>query len=296
MNNRLPTTSDVDHALDLLVHNRHRHVSNYQYHSPAWRDSRYAPPQPLELAQITCLQLYIQHEDDCDLAGTVINSATLVRNLALEFDCRISFSLRARSEDIVSRLLTPIDDKLPRVGLETLRISSFAVDSFAEGLSEKVSLRGLKHLQLVECNSVVRFIQMLSQLGVDLVSYHVDYGRTDLYMKGPNEEILKLMTTPKRLIMSSSSAVLSPSRTLCDWPVLTARAASLLSSSIDVRNDVDPFLLPEDLLDFYNFCGAAANLEQLSVSCPPVEKGDWDHAGGFDDFLVSEHSSSEISG
>jgi len=86
---RLPITNDVDYALDLLVHNRHHNVSNYQYHSPAWRDPRYAPPQPLELAHITSLQLYMQHVDDCDLAGTLINSAPLVKNLALEFDCRI---------------------------------------------------------------------------------------------------------------------------------------------------------------------------------------------------------------
>lgn len=89
MNGRLPITNDVDYALDLLVHSRHRSVFNYQYHSPAWRDPRYAPPQPLELARITSLQLYMQHVDDCDLAGTLINSAPLVKNLALEFDCRI---------------------------------------------------------------------------------------------------------------------------------------------------------------------------------------------------------------
>lgn len=102
--------------------------------------------------------------------------------------------------------MAPIDDILPRAGLKTLRISSFTIAVLAEGLSKAIPLLGLKHLQLVEYDAVVGFIQTLSQLEVVLVSYYADFGRTHSNIKRPNEELLKLMTTPKRLIMSSQSA------------------------------------------------------------------------------------------
>lgn len=203
------------------------------------------------------------------------------------------------NNDIISRLLAPIDDKLPRTGLNSLRISSFIVSGLAEGLSKKVPLRGLKHLQLVLCDAVVGYIQILSQLEVDLVSYHADFGRTDTNIKEPNEEILRLMTSPKRLSMSLSHAARwSQTKILCDWPAVTARAASLQSFSIDDDDDfatdpVPPTFLPRDMSGFSKFCCAATNVQQLSISCPPIEKDRWDDVGGFDEFLVSRHVSSK---
>lgn len=107
------------------------------------------------------------------------------------------------------------------------------------------------------------------------------------------------MTAPKRLIMSSQSAAPLSGQQLCDWPILTSRAAGLLSLSID-DDDLDtdpgpPFYFPRDMNEFRDFCCAATKLQQLALSSPPIEKGSWDYLGGFDDFLVSTYISSKLS-
>lgn len=77
---------------------------------------------------------------------------------------------------------------------------------------------------------------------------------------------------------------------LFDWPVLTARAASLQTVSIaDDYIDNSVTLTHRDMEGFSAVCEAASSLEQLDVTCPCIAKERWDAPRGFVSFLVCAH-------
>ena len=88
---RLPIVSNAVHRLDQLVHTRHRGLANHQYHRPPVRDLQHTAPQSTELTHVRCLQLYLQHVDDCLLSGTLINDA---RAVYTRFRCARSTGVR----------------------------------------------------------------------------------------------------------------------------------------------------------------------------------------------------------
>jgi hypothetical protein len=165
------------------------------------------------------------------------------------------------------------------------------LSKLAKVFPTKLSLRDLKHLQLMGCGSVVPFIPMLSQLKVDLLSYYVKFVQEFSLVYRANEEILKLMTLPRRFDMPSSTGIM-----LSEWAVVTFRASSLLSFSIndddltvDLR-DRPPFFFPRGMLSFFDFCWAATNLQQLAVFSLSIESEICGGGEGFNRFLVSDHA------
>jgi hypothetical protein len=171
--------------------------------------------------------------------------------------------------EITRRLFASVKRDIPGVGLESLRITSFPLSCLEEVLPTMFLLQNLEHLQLIGCIGADDFNHMLSQLGVSLTTYVI----MDCYgnltgIRGPIEELLSLMTAPRRLIMSSSLGDM-----LCGWSVLTARAAKLTCLKIDddyIENE-DP-VVHRGMKGFLAFCEAASSLEQLAITCPAVEK------------------------
>lgn len=242
-----------------------------------------------EPAIITCLQLYLQDADDCERAGVLINLAPNVKSLAIEFDRRIRMEngINRSPWEFTRRLFASVQVDTPRVGLESLRITSFPLTDLKDLLPTIFAMQDLKHLQLVNCQWVGSFIQMLSQFSVSLASYVLisDYDHSGI--RGPNETLLSSMTAPRRLRMSSRDGDM-----LCGWPVLTAPAASLQSLYIadDRIDDTGPPVVHRGLTGFKAFCEAASGLEQLAITCPTIEEKLWDVADGFVSFLVSSHT------
>jgi hypothetical protein len=260
-------------------------------------------PQGNELAHITTLQLYLQQLDDCERAGVLIDRAPGIKTLAIEFEDRLgSFKRSGRpsahgpfrweseiARDITIKLFQSVNSATPRAGLESLRIKSLPLNELLLILPEKLPLRNLKHLHLNRCRQVGPFIRMLTQLGVDLVSYHVGFQSEAQEIRELNEALLHQMTSPKRMHISSMGEM------VCDWATVTARASSLLSLSIDdedydaffqTREDI-PFVLHRSTSGFSGFCSAASSLEQLAVSSPLIESERWGDVHGLTKFLVS---------
>jgi hypothetical protein len=250
-----------------------------------------------ELAQVTTLQLYLQSLDDCERAGILIDRAPGIKILAIEFDHYLRSFRRSERfriglhRDIVRNLFQPVNNTMPRAILESLRINSFWLDELVVALPSKLPLRNLKHLHLKRCFKVVPFIRMLIELGVDLVSYCVNFelGSHGVTCRGPNEALLQQMTSPKRIDMSSIGEM------VCDWATVTSRASSLRSFSIDDDGydksrdspSIAPLILHRSLTGFSGFCSAASSLEQLAVLSPPIDSERWDDKEGLTKFLVS---------
>jgi hypothetical protein len=213
----LPTTVDVPYGLDLIIRSRQQNLVNRQYHSPAWRNQPHLMPQGNELAHVTTLQLYLQQLDDCERAGILIDRAPGIKTLAIELEnilnsfkrsggpgvYRSSRSVREVARDIALKLFQSVNSTTPRAGLESLRIRSFRLDELLLVLPEKLPLQDLKHLNLNRCFRVAPFIRMLTRLGVDLVSYHVNFLSEGEGFREPNEALLHQMTSPKRMHMTS---------------------------------------------------------------------------------------------
>jgi hypothetical protein len=262
-----PVFGDVDYCLDLLIRIRQRKVHNRQYHSPARRDPPYVGPHICEPAYITCLQLYLQTPSDCDRAGALINLAPSVKSLAIEFGSRVqdeqmygnSHTTRRYPWEIVRRLFVSVKGNTPRVGLQSLRITSFPLTSLERVLPTKFPMQTLKHVQFIKCPWVGEFIQMLSRLGVNLVSYFMSSEHDHAGIRGPNEKLLSLMAAPKHLKKSSLCGDM-----LCGWSVLTSRAASLQSLDIadDYTENDDP-VIHRGMEGFLPFYEAASSLESL---------------------------------
>jgi hypothetical protein len=260
-------------------------------------------PQGNELAHVTTLQLYLQQLDDCERAGVLIERAPGIKTLAIEFEHRLgSFKKSGRpsaygpfrwereiARDIALKLFQSVNSATPRAGLESLRIKSLPLNELLLILPGKLPLRNLKHLHLNRCRQVGPFIRMMTQLGVDLVSYHVDFQSEAQGIRELNEALLHQMTSPKRMHISSMGDM------LCDWAVVTAHASNLLSFSIDDGNFDDfldnptgaPFVPHRSMSGFFGFCSAASSLEQLVISSPSIESERWDDPAGFTSFLVS---------
>lgn len=83
---RLPAFSLLDEDLNNLLRLRQRHLTNYQYHSPAHNKNRgtLLLPNNDELSYVTTLQLCIQYKDDCKAAAVMLDRAPRVTSLAVK--------------------------------------------------------------------------------------------------------------------------------------------------------------------------------------------------------------------
>lgn len=288
---RLPRNWDVDYGLVLLFRARQQRLINYDYHGPAWRDAPYIPPCEHSLANVTCLQLYLRQPKDCEHAGVLINRASRVTSLAIEVDkdlrracIRNPVSSRLQRLEVIRQLFGSTDVNAPRSLLRFLRIKSFSLGEMAEVLPTKLPLQGLRHLELIACPSERTFVGKLVQLQVNLETYYVR-ACAEQGLRAPNEHesLVRLMTSPRRLVVNSTTRISH------DWATLftsshTLKALRIVDEEYDIDNMCPVFHRSMD--GFFDFCGAASGLEQLAMTCPAVEISRWEEPEGFLRMLV----------
>lgn len=288
---RHPPNWNIDYSLILLIHARQRNLINYQYHGPAWRNPPYIAPHAQALANLTCLQLFLQRPEDCDDAGVLIDRASRVRHLTIKigdgFRRKLALHLHGRSRiqrlETVRALFGSVNLSTPRLGLESLTITYLPLGELAEALPATLPLQGLQHLQLYHCSLERELIRRLVQLRVNLSSYCLS-SSSGQGLQEPNESLLELMTSPKRIVIRSLTPLVR------NWATLSARSHALHTLEISDEDydetDTHP-VLHRSMADFFDFCVAAFSLEQLNMTCPAIESSRWEEPEGLAKMFVS---------
>lgn len=296
---RLPAFSLLDEDLSHLLRLQQRHLTNYQYHSPARNKSgsTFWLPSNDELAYVTSLQLCIQYEDDCKVAAVMLDRAPKVTSLAIKLsDSELrnaSHISRYESKTIacvaIRSILGAAHAHRGQLELIALSFDTIALADAGGLLQHFVNLEALQHLQLLRCEYVDPFLEHLAHECSDLSSFALEHC---LYHRDASaiNDFIKA-TTPRRLVLK-----LEPSRPsrfdaqgMASFDTLLPFAHAIQCLVLDDNNPNysvhGPIRTNGYSVKFQELCKSLQSLQQLSVASPPIEQKHC-KLHGFLEFLV----------
>jgi hypothetical protein len=253
---------------------------------------------------VTCLQLYLGTKQDCRRAGLMIERMQHMTSLAIHLDEERLPKSMGGFEDtgltVVRTLFVGKTHARRCPNLKALRIESMWFKSAAEVLPTLLDLERLEHLQLSGCNQTNRLYESFSQLHLKLRSFTDELSCNGHYQSPLN-------TWMPMGLQVSISAFLSSLKSLqkfrirgtpCDsgrtetfdWVALAANASSIRILEMTDHRENGPFSRRSTALPgFRALCENAAQLQQLSICGPEVDRSDWDSAHGLK-VLIVRHS------
>lgn len=281
----------ISGSITEILSQQQRRLTNYHYHS----QSCDVPPTTARsidpLAWVTSVRLHLGSENDCRRAAGIIARTPDITELSIFFETRLKlpgfFAKSCRDFIIILFAMKDTRRQLPR--LRSLFLECFTLTFLGPILSQSINFSKLEELQLLKCDDVGHMLLSLElqQMDWNVLRIEEDDSGDD---SGKLKTFLQTMQGPKILSISRERrfAEEDDEGKLC-WTDLVPHSATLKSLRFNIEQAGDyPFhdRCGTSVADFRELCNSASNLEQLALTCPPVEEEKWQGEHGLAVFLV----------
>jgi hypothetical protein len=244
-------------------------------------------------ASITSVQLHIRSEIDARRASSIITRTPHITQLSIYFDigwdmlhsrisaeiCRDLAYMTFQSEEAICQFQR----------LRSLCLNDCTLTLLGPALSRSVNFSMLETLRLVRCDSAGHMLLSLGMKEVDwkmLCIEEEECGDDN----GELKSFLQTLSTPKVLsIGRERSYAEEDSDAIICWKDLVPHSSTLESLRLNVDQPSGhrfDHRRGRSVANFREFCKSASNLDQLALTCPPIEEEKWQDEHGFTVFLV----------
>jgi len=245
------------------------------------------------LAWVASLRLQLKNEADCRRAASIITRTPDITELSISynngwlFKLPIYFAHNCRDFIVILFATKDTRHQLPR--LRRLSLESFTLTLLGPILSQSINFSKLEELQLSKCDDVGHMLLSLElqQMNWKVLRNQDDDSGDD---GGKLKTFLQTIHAPVILSISYQRSYVDEDNEgkLC-WTDLVPHSATLESLRFNIEQPGDyPFhdRRGTSVADFRGLCKSASNLEQLALTCPPIEEELWQGENGFAVFLV----------
>lgn len=284
---------EISGVISEILFRQQCRLTNYHFHS----QSCDVPPTTAlgtdPFAWLTSLQLHLRCKEDCRRAASIISRTPDITELSIrygnEWEMRLPMSDAPYGRDCIEILFDLKETRCQLPSLRSLSLENFSLSLLGPVFSQSINFSKLEELQLLKCDDVG---DMLLSLGLQ----QVDWKILRIEEEQTGDDSGKLRTFLQTIC---ATEVLSITRKrwwpedddegkLC-WTDLVPHSATLESLRLNIEQPGEyPFHKRIDKVaaDFRELCKSASNLEQLALTCPPVEEDLWQEERGFAAFLV----------
>lgn len=250
-------------------------------------------PTSDEVSHVSCLQVVLKNERDCDIAGQLLSYMPLVTSVGITLSSAwLDHTMGDQSEvgcKVLNKIFGPSDTSHDRLKVRVLRIQGISFRSAGVVLPTVLPLETLEHLHLFSCKYTSRLCESLAKLQLHLKVF-CDQRAYNPPRPGTVDAFLKSLRCLRVLRLSRDWRSLSDFEP-CDWPSLLPCAHELRSLDLnEYKPGPDAVLFLDtrrSLPGFQTFCDRASQLQQLSMRSPGLEKTYWGANHGLDAVLAS---------
>lgn len=283
----------VSGVISAILFRQQRRLTNYHFHSQSCDIPPMTALSTDPLACVTSLRLHLLSSDDCRRAASIIAHTPDITELSILFldgwTMMVPRSFALVGRDFMEILFDMEGSKRQLPRLRNLLLENFSLPLLGPVLSQSINFSKLEELQLLKCDDVGDMLLSLTLQQVDWKILRIEEGQT-------GNDSGKLRTFLQTI---SATEVLSITRKrwwhedndegkLC-WTDLVPHSATLESLRLNIEQPGEyPFhkRIGKVAADFHELCKSASNLEQLALTCPPIEEELWQEERGFAVLLV----------
>ena len=250
-------------------------------------------PTSDEVSHISCLQVVLKNERDCDIAGQLFSRMPLVTNVSITLsNASLDHKMGDQREagcKVLNKIFGSTNTSHGRLQVRVLRIQGISFRSAGAVLPTVLPLEGLEQLHLFSCKYTSRLCESLAELKLHLKVF-CDQRAYNPPRPGTVDAFLKSLGHLRILRLSRDWRSLSDFES-CDWPSLLPCAHELRMLDLNEHKPGPDGVLFLDtrrsLPGFQTFCDRASQLQQLSMRSPGLEKFHWDATHGLEAVLES---------
>jgi hypothetical protein len=177
--------------------------------------------------------------------------------------------------------------------LAALRLDGICLVRVGLSLQGFIEMEALQHLQLMRCEGIDSFLEVLTQKCSARHSFALDHGQDEQHNNAIDNFVIATML--RRLISRTEQhgSSYNGAQGLIAFDTLSAFAHTIQCLVLGDSNSsyfvIDPQRKATSSADFQGLCKSLQNLKQLSVASPSIERTHWPNCG-FLEFLVGTHT------